>query len=213
MYCRPVGTVLAVFIVVLWRAVYCEVDSCSSATESCSSDGNMASNDAWKTATSVYDFRAKDIDGNDVSLDKYKGNVVLIVNVACKCGYTDTAYTQMQALYEKYGSDGLRIAAFPSNQFAGQEPWPEPEIKKFVTDKFHATFDLYSKINVNGDGTHPLWNYLKSKQHGTLGDWIKWNFSKFLIDRQGQPIKRYSPTDEPFNFEDDIVKALGVEKK
>jgi len=117
----------------------------------------------------------------------------------------------MQALFEKYQADGFRVACFPSNQFGGQEPWPEPEIKKFVTDTFNASFDMYSKIDVNGEGAHPLFKYLKTKQRGTLGDWIKWNFSKFLIDRHGQPIQRYNPI--TLDFEDDIAKALGVEKK
>jgi len=117
----------------------------------------------------------------------------------------------LQVLYEKYQADGLRIACFPSNQFGGQEPWSEPEIKKFVVDTFHVTFDMYSKIEVNGDGAHPLFKYLKMKQRGTFGDSIKWNFSKFLIDRRGQPIQRYSPL--TLDFEDDIVKALGVQKK
>jgi len=119
----------------------------------------------------------------------------------------------LQALFEKYQADGLRVACFPSNQFGGQEPWPEPEIKKFVVDTFHVTFDMYSKIDVNGEGAHALFKYLKSKQGGTLGNFIKWNFSKFLIDRDGQPIQRYSPLTAPVGFEDDIVKALGVEKK
>jgi len=122
-------------------------------------------------------------------------------------------YTQLQQLYSKYETDGLRIAAFPSNQFGGQEPWPEPEIKKFVEDNFHATFDLYAKGNVNGDDAHALWKYLKMKQGGTLFDAIKWNFSKFLIDRAGQPIIRYGPNVEPKDMEADIVKALGVAKK
>lgn len=119
----------------------------------------------------------------------------------------------MQALYEKYESDGLRIACFPCNQFGGQEPWSEPEIKKFVTDNHHVTFDMFSKIDVNGDNAHPLWKYLKHKKGGTLGDFIKWNFTKFLIGRDGQPIKRYAPLDAPFDFEGDIAKALGVPKK
>jgi len=200
---------LTILTVALAKIVRCDIRSCSSATDSCSSKGNMD----WKSASSIYDFRAKDIDGNDISLEKYRGNVILIVNVACNCGFTDTSYKQMQALYNKYESDGFRIAAFPSNQFAGQEPGSESDIKKFVTEKYEVTFDLFSKINVNGNEAHPMFNYLKSKQGGFLTDGIKWNFSKFLIDRQGQPIKRYGPTDKPFGFEDDIVKALGVAKK
>jgi len=172
-----------------------------------------ASVDNPKKAGSIYEFGAKDIDGNEVSLEKYKGLVVIIVNVACKWGNTPKSYTQLQALYEKYESDGLRIACFPCNQFGSQEPWLEPEIKAFVTENFHVTFDMYSKIDVNGDKTHPLFKYLKHKQGGTLGDFVKWNFTKFLIDRQGQPIKRYAPLDAPFDWEDVIAKTLGVPKK
>jgi len=167
----------------------------------------------FKHASSIYEFSAKDIDGNEVSMDKYKGQVVIIVNVACKWGNTPKSYTQLQALYEKYESDGLRIACFPCNQFGSQEPWSEPEIKKFVDENFHVTMDMYSKIEVNGSDAHPLFKYLKYKQGGTLGDFIKWNFTKFLIDRNGQPIKRYAPLDAPFDFEDTIVKTLGVAKK
>jgi len=111
-------------------------------------------------------------------------------------------------MYEKYEQDGLKIAAFPCNQFGGQEPWPEPEIKQWVANKFHATFDMFGKVNVNGDGADPLWKYLKHKQGGTLVDMIKWNFSKFLIDRHGQPVKRYGPNVEPNDMVKDVVELL-----
>jgi len=116
-------------------------------------------------------------------------------------------------LYSKYEKDGLRIAAFPCNQFAGQEPGTEPEIKKTVTEKFHVTFDMYSKIDVNGSGAHPIYKYLKMKKGGTLFDAIKWNFSKFTIDRDGQPVERYAPNVEPNDMEADLVKLLGIAKK
>jgi len=106
----------------------------------------------------------------------------------------------------------LRIAAFPCNQFGGQEPWPEPEIKKWVQEQFGVTFDLYAKVNVNGNDAHPLWKWLKQKQGGTLGDFIKWNFSKFLVDRQGVPVKRYGPNVMPEEIEPDIVKLLAGQK-
>jgi glutathione peroxidase-family protein len=111
-------------------------------------------------------------------------------------------------MYEKHEKDGLRVAAFPCNQFGGQEPWPESEIKKYVADNFHATFDLYAKLEVNGDNAHPLWKYLKNKQGGTLGDFIKWNFSKFVIDRHGIPVKRYGPQTTPNEMEKDIAEML-----
>lgn len=108
-------------------------------------------------------------------------------------------------MHTKYAeSKGLRILAFPCNQFGGQEPWPEPEIKKWVTDKFGVQFDMFAKINVNGDNADPLFKFLKKKQKGTLGDFIKWNFSKFLVNKEGQPVKRYSPNTEPFEIEKDF---------
>ena len=116
----------------------------------------------------------------------------------------------MIELQKRYGEQGLRVLAFPCNQFGGQEPGSNQEIKEFAASK-GANFDLFSKINVNGAGTHPLYIYLKSKQHGLLTNDIKWNFSKFLCDRSGIPIKRYSPTDAPMNAEDDIKKLLNEE--
>ncbi|CAH8865401.1 unnamed protein product [Trichobilharzia szidati] len=106
---------------------------------------------------------------------------------------------------------GLRILAFPCNQFGSQEPWPEAEIKKFVTEKYGVEFDMFSKINVNGPNAHPLFKFLKSRLEGTLTSSIKWNFSKFLVDREGQPVKRYSPTTAPIDIEGDILELL--EKK
>lgn len=116
----------------------------------------------------------------------------------------------MQDLHRKYEKDGLSVLAFPSNQFGGQEPKPENEIKEFVKEKFDVEFCMFSKINVNGDNAHPLYKFLKSKLGGTLGDFIKWNFSKFLIDRNGVPFKRYAPTVAPKEIEDDIVKLLNA---
>lgn len=160
--------------------------------------------DDWKNATSIYDFSAKDIDGNDVSLEKYRGHVCIIINVACKCGLTGSNYPQLQVLHEKFAdSKGLRILGFPCNQFAGQEPWSEEEIKEFIK-QYDVKFDMFSKTNVNGDDAHPLWKYLKSKQGGFLGSFIKWNFTKFLIDKQGQPVKRYGPNVNPSDIEKDL---------
>jgi glutathione peroxidase-family protein len=123
-------------------------------------------------------------------------------------------YQQMEPLYKKYNSDGFEIAAFPCNQFGSQEPGTNAEIKEFARGKYGATYDLYAKIDVNGDNAHPLYKYLKKKQGGILGfDAIKWNFSKFLVDRNGVPIKRWAPTVDPNSTEDDIVAALGIKKK
>ncbi|GIY52140.1 phospholipid hydroperoxide glutathione peroxidase [Caerostris darwini] len=149
---------------------------------------NMATapgNANWKSAKSIYDFSALDIDGNEVSLEKYRGHVALIVNVASK------------------------ILGFPCNQFGGQEPGTEADIKEFIK-QYNVQFDMFSKINVNGDNTHPLWSYLKKKQGGTLGNFIKWNFSKFLIDKEGQPVKRYAPQFEPKDIEPDLLKYFSA---
>lgn len=118
----------------------------------------------------------------------------------------------MQQIFSKYQSQGLRIAAFPCNQFGGQEPWDEAEIKRWVHEQFGVTFDMYSKVNVNGGDAHPLFKWLKQKQGGTLIDAIKWNFSKFLIDRNGVPVKRYAPTVAPNDMVADIEKLLNNQK-
>lgn len=163
--------------------------------------------DFWKHAESIYEFSAVDIDGNEVSLEKYRGHVCLILNVACKWGFTAKNYQQLQAMYDELAdSKGLRILAFPCNQFGGQEPWSNEEIKKYVVENFGVKFDMFAKIDVNGDKAHPLFKYLKSKQGGTLGDFIKWNFSKFLIDKNGQPVARYAPNVEPFTIKKDLDK-------
>jgi glutathione peroxidase-family protein len=117
-------------------------------------------------------------------------------------------YEQMEPLYNKYKSEGFEIAAFPCNQFASQEPGTNAEIKEFARGKYGATYDLYAKIDVNGDNAHPLYKYMKSVQGGLLGKFIKWNFTKFLIDRDGVPINRYAPTVDPKDCEKDIVAAL-----
>lgn len=157
---------------------------------------------------SFYDFSAVDIDGNDVSMEKYKDRVCIVVNVASKWGKTDVNYTELVQLHEKYEPQGLSILAFPCNQFGGQEPGTEAEIKKFA-EGYGVKFDMFSKIKVNGNDTHPLWNFLKNKQGGMLGNFIKWNFTKFLVDRSGNPVSRYSPQTNPKpTIEKDLVKLL-----
>ena len=158
--------------------------------------------------STIYDFTVKDADGNDVSLEKYKGKVLLIVNVASQCGFTNSNYTQMKELLDKYHDRGFEVAAFPCNQFGGQEPACELDIKKFVNEKFSFEPDLYGKINVNGSNADPLYTFLKKEQGGTLIDAIKWNFTKFLCDRQGHVVKRFAPTTEPRSIIKDIEELL-----
>jgi len=147
--------------------------------------------------STFYDYSAKDIDGNEVSMDKYRGHVCIIVNVASKWGKTDVNYRQLVELHNKYSeASGLRILGFPCNQFGGQEPGTEQEIKEFVA-KYNVEFDMFSKINVNGDSAHPLFTFLKSKQAGFLVNAIKWNFTKFVVDKEGVPRARFGPTEDP----------------
>ncbi|KAG7524309.1 phospholipid hydroperoxide glutathione peroxidase, mitochondrial-like [Solea senegalensis] len=150
----------------------------------------------WQSAKSIYEFSAKDIDGNEVSLEKYRGN-------------TKVNYTQLARMHASYADDGLRILGFPCNQFGGQEPGTEAEIKEFAKG-YNAEFDLFSKIEVNGDNAHPLWQWMKAqpKGKGLFGNAIKWNFTKFLINKEGQVVKRYGPTDDPTVVEKDLPSYM-----
>lgn len=160
----------------------------------------------WKQAKSIYEFTVNDINGKPVSLEKYRGHVCIIVNVASQCGLTKDNYKELVELYDKFSeSKGLRILAFPCNQFGGQEPGDADAICSFVASK-NVKFDMFEKINVNGSEAHPLWKYLKHKQGGTLGDFIKWNFTKFIIDKNGQPVERHGPKTNPSKLVDCIEK-------
>ena len=139
-------------------------------------------------------------------MEEYKGNVLLIVNTASKCGFTKQ-YAGLQALYEKYKDQGLEVLAFPCNQFGHQEPGDDAAIKNFCTDTFGVTFPMMAKIEVNGEGAHPLYKELKKAQGGLLGNEIKWNFTKFLVDREGRVVDRFAPQKEPRALEEKI-KAL-----
>lgn len=156
---------------------------------------------------SIYDFKAIDIKGNERSLSEFKGKSLLIVNTASKCGFTPQ-YEGLQDLYNKYQGK-LEILAFPCNQFGKQEPGSAQDIQSFCDLTFKTTFPLFEKIDVNGEDTHPLYKFLKNELPGVLGSQkIKWNFTKFLIDAQGNPVKRYAPIDKPESIEDDIVKSF-----
>ncbi|MBE0490759.1 MAG: glutathione peroxidase [Sulfurospirillum sp.] len=157
---------------------------------------------------SFYEFEAKDIDGNTVSMQKYKNKVVLIVNVASKCGFTPQ-YAGLEKLHEKYSTDGLAILGFPSNQFMHQEPEGEAAIKSFCQLTYGVAFDMFAKIDVNGANAHPLYVYLKKNApEGFLSDAIKWNFTKFLINKEGKIVQRYAPSTTPESIETDIKKLL-----
>ncbi|CAL7951125.1 unnamed protein product [Xylocopa violacea] len=162
----------------------------------------------WSSATTIYDFHATDINGKDVSLDKYRGHVCIIVNVASSCSFTDTHYKELVQLYEKYSDkEGLRILAFPSNQFGGQEPGTSQEISDFVK-KYNVTFDVFEKIDVNGDSAHPLWKWLKTQASGLITDNIKWNFTKFVINKEGKVVSRHGPNVNPLQMESELEQLF-----
>ena len=159
--------------------------------------------------TTAYDFSAKTIDGQEQSLADYKGKAMLVVNTASKCGFTPQ-YTGLEKLWKKYQDQGLVVLGFPCDQFGHQEPGNEAEIRNFCSLNYDVTFPMFAKVDVNGDSAHPLWKWLKDEKGGFLGiDAIKWNFSKFLIGRDGEVIKRYAPTDKPESIAKDIEEALG----
>jgi glutathione peroxidase len=155
----------------------------------------------------IYDITVDDWKGQPVSLSQYKGKVLLIVNTATGCGFTPQ-YAGLQKLYEKYHDRGFEILDFPCNQFAGQAPGTDAEIHDFCTLNYNTTFPRFKKIKVNGPDASPLYVMLKKKRSGLLGGSIKWNFTKFLIDREGNVAKRFAPQDVPEDLEQDIVALL-----
>lgn len=154
-----------------------------------------------------YDYKVKNISGEDVSMSEYKGKVVLIVNTASNCGFTKQ-YEGLEELYEKYKDQGFVILGFPCNQFGAQEPGGNEEIKNFCTSTFSVTFPMMSKIDVNGDDADPLYKFLKKEKGGILGDDIKWNFTKFLIDREGNVVDRFASQKTPKALEKEVEKLL-----
>jgi glutathione peroxidase len=157
--------------------------------------------------TNLYDFKATDIDGKEVDLSDLQGKVALVVNTASKCGFTPQ-YEGLEELQRTYGDQGLVVLGFPCDQFAHQEPGDEEEIKSFCSLTYDVTFPMFAKVDVNGDDAHPLFRWLREEKGGVLGDRVKWNFTKFLIGRDGQPIKRYAPTTKPEKLGSDIEAAL-----
>jgi len=156
---------------------------------------------------SIYDFSAKLNNGSDQSLAAYKGKVLLIVNTASKCGFTPQ-YKGLQELYGKYHDRGLEVLGFPCDQFGHQEPGNDDEIKSFCELNYGVSFPLFSKIEVNGDSAHPLYKFLKGEKGGILSDAIKWNFTKFLVDKQGNVVERFAPTTTPEKIAADIEGEL-----
>jgi glutathione peroxidase len=160
------------------------------------------------TTTSIYDLTVKDINGKQQSLDRYRDKVLLIVNTASECGFTPQ-YQGLQTVYDKLRPRGFEVLAFPCNQFGAQEPGAEPEIQSFCELKYGVTFPLFAKVDVNGDEAVPLYRYLKKAKPGLLGtEAIKWNFTKFLVDREGNVVERYAPNVEPESIVEDIEKLL-----
>jgi glutathione peroxidase len=159
-------------------------------------------------AATVYDFTARSVEGNDRSLGDYKGKVLLVVNVASECGYTPQ-YTGLEALYRKFKDRGFEVLGFPCNQFGAQEPGTEAQIKTFCETRFGVSFPLFAKIDVNGPETHPLYEFLKSAEPGLLGtEAIKWNFTKFLVGKDGSVLRRYAPQTKPEAIAGDVETAL-----
>lgn len=158
--------------------------------------------------TTIYDFSARDIDGNERSLAEWKDKVLLVVNVASKCGFTPQ-YKGLEELQRHYASQGFDVLGFPCDQFGHQEPGDEAEIRNFCSLTYDVSFPMFAKIDVNGDKAHPLYKWLKSSKKGLLGtEGIKWNFTKFLVNRHGEVVGRYSPTDTPEKIGKDLPGLL-----
>ena len=156
---------------------------------------------------SIYDYKVKDAEGQEVSMKDYEGKVLLIVNTATGCGFTPQ-YDGLQDLYEKYQDKGFEILDFPCNQFGNQAPGTEEEIGSFCQSRYGITFKQFKKIEVNGQNEEPLYTYLKSQQGGVMGSKIKWNFTKFLVDREGNVVDRFAPTVTPEKIDGSVAKLL-----
>lgn len=157
---------------------------------------------------SLHEIEVTTIDGQQESMARYRGKVLLIVNVASRCGFTPQ-YAGLESLYRRYRDEGLVVLGFPCNQFAHQEPGDEATIQQFCSTTYDITFPLFAKVDVNGPNTHPLYRHLKSQQSGLLGSRIKWNFTKFVVDREGRVCKRYAPNVTPERIARDLPEVLG----
>ena len=157
--------------------------------------------------TSLYDFSAKTLAGHDVSMKQFEGEVLLIVNTASACGFTPQ-YRGLQQIHEEYAPRGFAVLGFPCNQFGGQEPGNAEAIGAFCETQYQVSFLMFDKVDVNGTHAHPLYNFLKSEKSGLLGSAIKWNFTKFLVDRSGQVVGRFAPTTTPESLKEKIEALL-----
>jgi len=208
--CLRVCLIVVILVMLCFTGILIWYILCPILDIGCSGSINSTSaidSQPWKNATSVHQFIALDIDGNIVDLAKYESNVLVMLNVASEWGLAKTNYLELQALYSKYSKDGLQVLAFPCNQFNNQEPGTDAEVKAHVTSTYNITFDLFSKIRVNGGQAHPLWKFLTQK-----GGAILWNFTKFLIDKDGVVIERYEPSVSPSTMEGAMKRLLGVKK-
>ncbi|MGL4742502.1 MAG: glutathione peroxidase [Sarcina sp.] len=156
---------------------------------------------------SFYDFKANDINGKEISMKDYEGKVVLVVNTASKCGFTPQ-FEELESLHKEFSDKGLVILGFPCNQFMNQDPGTGEEIQSFCQLNYGVTFKMFEKVEVNGARTHPIFEFLKKEKKGALGGKIKWNFTKFLIDRNGNVVSRFAPMAKPMSFKGDIEKLL-----
>jgi len=163
-----------------------------------------------KDLANFYNFSVRSIDGAVVELSTYRNKLVLVVNTASECGLTPQ-YAGLESLYRKYKDDGVVVLGFPCNQFGRQEPGDEVSIQEGCLTDYEVTFPMFAKVNVNGKTAHPLYKYLKKELSTMLGGRIKWNFAKFLIDREGKPIKRFAPTDKPAKIDKAIAAILASE--
>lgn len=163
-------------------------------------------------ATTLYDIEVRDIDGKVFTLDRFRGLVWLVVNVASRCGYTPQ-YAGLESLYRRHRDAGFVVLGFPCDQFGHQEPGSDAEIRTFCSMTYEVTFPLFAKIDVNGPAAHPLFRVLKARQKGVLGsERVKWNFTKFLVARDGAVLRRYPPAETPASIEPDIVRALSASR-
>lgn len=155
----------------------------------------------------IYDFKVKAMNGDEISISNYKGKVLLIVNTATGCGFTPQ-YKGLQELYTKYKDKGFEILDFPCNQFMGQAPGTEEEIHKFCTGRFGITFSQFAKVEVNGKNEEPLFKYIKNEAKGMIGSNIKWNFTKFLVDKEGKVLKRFAPSETPEKIDSYVAEQV-----